>query len=668
MSTQYPHLFKPLTLGSKTIKNRVLMGSMHTGLEDRAKNYPKLAAYFKERAEGEAGIIVTGGISPNISGWTAPLAGFLKYSFQVKRHRLVTEAVHEAGGLICMQILHAGRYGYHPFIVSATDKKSPITPFKPKKLTDKQIRKQIKDFVNCAKLAQKAGYDGVEIMGSEGYFINQFITPRTNDRTDDWGGSFENRTRIAREIVSQTRQAVGDDFILIYRLSMLELVKDGLAIDEVIRLAKDIEQAGVSIINTGIGWHEARIPTIATMVPRAGFAWVTEKVKQHVSVPLVTTNRINDPQVAERIIASGQADMVSMARPFLADPDLVKKARLGQEQAINTCIACNQACLDHVFKAQRATCLVNPKACYETEYVTTPTTAPKNIAVVGAGMAGLSCATTLAERGHKVTLFEKADKIGGQFNYAAEIPGKEEFVHTMAYFQYLIKEHGVNLKLNYQVNQDELNNYDEVVIATGVSPRVPKLPGIDHNKVIIYNELLSGQKQAGQKVAIIGAGGIGFDVAEYLSVENPDKPQTVEEFCHEWGIDQSIEQPGGITQAHDEPPYRTLYLMQRKTTKPGKGLGKTTGWIHRLSIRKKGVKPLTGVQYIKIDDAGLHIERDGQPEILDVDHVVICAGQISNRGLYQEKDNFHIIGGADVAAELDAKRAIKQGTLLGQKL
>lgn len=668
MSTQYPHLFKPLTLGSKTIKNRVLMGSMHTGLEDRAKNYPKLAAYFKERAEGEAGIIVTGGISPNISGWTAPLAGFLKYSFQVKRHRLVTEAVHEAGGLICMQILHAGRYGYHPFIVSATDKKSPITPFKPKRLKDKQIRKQIKDFVNCAKLAQKAGYDGVEIMGSEGYFINQFITPRTNDRTDDWGGSFENRTRIAREIVSQTRKAVGDDFILIYRLSMLELVKDGLAIDEVIRLAKDIEQAGVSIINTGIGWHEARIPTIATMVPRAGFAWVTEKVKQHVSVPLVTTNRINDPQVAERIIASGQADMVSMARPFLADPDLVKKARLGQEQAINTCIACNQACLDHVFKAQRATCLVNPKACYETEYVTTPTTAPKNIAVVGAGMAGLSCATTLAERGHKVTLFEKADKIGGQFNYAAEIPGKEEFVHTMAYFQYLIKEHGVQLKLNYQVNQEELNAFDEVVIATGVSPRVPQIPGIDHNKVIIYSELLSGQKQAGQKVAIIGAGGIGFDVAEYLSVENPDQAQTVDEFCEEWGIDQSIEQPGGVTKAHDEKSYRTLYLMQRKTTKPGKGLGKTTGWIHRLSIRKKGVKPLTGVQYIKIDDAGLHIERDGQAEILDVDHVVICAGQVSNRDLYREQDNYHIIGGADVAAELNAKRAIKQGTLLGQRL
>lgn len=668
MNPQYSNLLKPLTVSGKTIKNRVLMGSMHTGLEDRAKNYPKLAAYFKERAEGEAGIIVTGGISPNISGWTAPLAGLLKYGFQVKRHRLVTDAVHESGGLICMQILHAGRYGYHPFIVSATDKKSPITPFKPKKLKDKQIHKQIKDFVNCAKLAKKAGYDGVEIMGSEGYFINQFISPRTNDRTDDWGGSFENRTRIAREIVAQTRQAVGDDFILIYRLSMLELVKDGLAIDEVIRLAKDIEQAGVSIINTGIGWHEARIPTIATMVPRAGFAWVTEKVKEHVSVPLVTTNRINDPQVAENIIAAGQADMVSMARPFLADPDLVKKTRLGQEQAINTCIACNQACLDHVFKAQRATCLVNPKACYETEYVTEPASNPKNIAVVGAGMAGLSCATTLAERGHRVTLFEKADKVGGQFNYAAEIPGKEEFVHTMAYFQYLIKEHGVQLKLNYDVTPKELDDYDEVVVATGVSPRVPQLPGIDHNKVIVYSELLSGQKQAGQKVAIIGAGGIGFDVAEYLSVENPDQAQTVDEFCAEWGIDQSIEQPGGITKAHDEKSYRTLYLMQRKTTKPGKGLGKTTGWIHRLSIRKKGVKPLTGVQYTKIDDAGLHIERNGQAEILDVDHVVICAGQISNRGLYKEQDNYHIIGGADVAAELDAKRAIKQGTLLGQRL
>ncbi|MCW8870898.1 MAG: FAD-dependent oxidoreductase, partial [Proteobacteria bacterium] len=397
-------------------------------------------------------------------------------------------------------------------------------------------------------------------------------------------------------------------------------------------------------------------------------AWVTEKVKQHVSIPLITTNRINDPQVAEQIIASGQADMVSMARPFLADPDLVKKARLGQAQAINTCIACNQACLDHVFKAQRATCLVNPKACYETEYVTKPTTSPKNIAVVGAGMAGLSCATTLAERGHHVTLFEKADKIGGQFNYAAEIPGKEEFVHTMAYFQYLVKEHGVDLKLNYQVNQDELDNYDEVVIATGVSPRVPQLPGIDHNKVIVYSELLSGQKQAGHKVAIIGAGGIGFDVAEYLSVENPDQPQTVTEFCQEWGIDQSIEQPGGLTEPHDEPSYRTLYLMQRKTTKPGKGLGKTTGWIHRLSIRKKGVKPVTGVQYTKIDDAGLHIERDGQPEILDVDHVIICAGQVSNRDLYLEQENYHIIGGADVAAELDAKRAIKQGTLLGQRL
>lgn len=668
MKIPYPNLLSPLTVNGKTLKNRVLMGSMHTGLEDRAKNYPKLAAYFKERAAGEAGIIVTGGISPNISGWTAPMAGFLKYRFQVKRHRLVTEAVHSEGGLICMQILHSGRYGYHPFVVSATDKKSPITPFKPKKLKSKQVHKQIKDFVNCAKLAQKAGYDGVEIMGSEGYLINQFISPRTNDRTDEWGGSFDNRTRIAKQIVSQTRKAVGNDFIIIFRLSMLELVKGGVAIDEVIKLAKILEESGVSIINTGIGWHEARIPTIATMVPRAAFAWVTEKVKQHIKVPIVTTNRINDPQVGEDIIAAGQADIISMARPFLADPEFVKKARLDQSQAINTCIACNQACLDHVFKNQRASCLVNPKACYETEYVTKPTTQKKNIAVVGAGMAGLSCSTTLAERGHQVTLFEHADKIGGQFNYALEIPGKEEFVHTIAYYQYQINQQGVNLKLNYQVQADELAKFDEVVIATGVLPRVPKLPGIEHEKVIIYSDLLSGRKKAGKTVAIIGAGGIGFDVAEYLAAENPDHLQTIDEFCREWGIDKTIKNAGGLTEPQVEPAYRTLYLMQRKTTKPGKGLAKTTGWIHRLSIRKKGVKPVTGVQYLKIDDAGLHIERDGQPEILAVDNVIICAGQVSQKDLYQEQQKYHLIGGAEVAAELDAKRAIKQGTLLGQKL
>ncbi|WP_154223603.1 NADPH-dependent 2,4-dienoyl-CoA reductase [Marinicella rhabdoformis] len=665
----YPHLFAPLKVANHEIKNRVLMGSMHTGLEDRAKNYPKLAEYFRQRAEGEAGIIVTGGISPNIAGWVAPLSGFLKYGFQTKRHKIVTKAVHEAEGKICMQILHSGRYGYHPFTVSSTDKQSPITPFKPKKLNEKGIWKQIKSFVNCAQLAQDAGYDGVEVMGSEGYLLNQFISPRTNDRDDDWGGSFENRCRIALEIVKQTRAAVGEDFIIIFRLSMLELVNNGSEIKEVIALAKLLEEAGVSIINTGIGWHEARVPTIATMVPRGGFAWVTEKIKEHVSVPLVTTNRINHPQVAEDIISSGQADMVSMARPFLADPNLVKKSRIGQEKEINVCIGCNQACLDHVFKNQRASCLVNPQACYETEFVSKDTPQAKNIAVVGAGMAGLSCATTLAERGHTVTLFEASNKIGGQFNLAANIPGKEEFVHTISYYTELIEKHGVKLKLNTPATEMALAGYDEVVIASGVKPRVPPIEGIGHDKVIIYNELLSGEKKAGEKVAVIGAGGIGFDVSEYLAVEDPTQAQTIDEFCQEWGIDKTIENAGGLTKAIDEKSPRTIYMLQRKTSKPGKGLGKTTGWIHRLSIKKKGVKTLTGVQYDKIDDEGLHITIGEKSQVLDVDHVIVCAGQVSQKSLYiEDKDNYHIIGGADLAAELDAKRAIKQGTLLGQRL
>ncbi|MGJ8664325.1 MAG: FAD-dependent oxidoreductase, partial [Marinicella sp.] len=584
MTTEsYPKLFAPLSVGNKTIKNRVLMGSMHTGLEDRKKNYPKLAEYFRQRAAGEAGIIVTGGIAPNIAGWVGPFSGFLKYGFQVKRHQLITDAVHQEDGLICMQILHSGRYGYHPFSVSSTDKQSPITPFKPKKLTEKKIHKQIRDFVNCAKLAQKANYDGVEIMGSEGYLINQFISPRTNDRDDNWGGSFENRTKFALEIVEQTRAAVGPDFIIIFRLSMLELVNNGSSIDEVIQLAKLLEQAGVSIINTGIGWHEARVPTIATMVPRAGFAWVTELIKKEVSVPLVTTNRINHPQVAEDIIASGKADMVSMARPFLADPDLVKKSRIGAEQDINICIGCNQACLDHVFKNQMASCLVNPAACHEDEFTKNPATKQKNIAVVGAGMAGLSCSTTLAERGHQVTLFEATEKIGGQFNLAAAIPGKEEFEYTINYFTHLLNKHGVDLKLNHQATEAELAGFDEVVIASGVTPRVPGIEGIEHDKVILYHDLLSGRKKAGQKVAVIGAGGIGFDVSEYLSVENPEQAQTIDEFCAEWGIDQSIEAPGGLVKAHDEKSAREIYMLQRKTSKPGKGLGKTTGWIHRLT-------------------------------------------------------------------------------------
>ncbi len=667
-AANYPKLLEPIKVGNKTIKNRVLMGSMHTGLEDRAKNYPKLAEYFRQRAAGEAGIIVTGGIAPNVSGWVGPFSGFLKYGFQVKRHKLITDAVHQEDGLICMQILHSGRYGYHPFSVSSTDKQSPITPFKPKKLTDKKIHKQIRDFVNCAKLAQKANYDGVEIMGSEGYLINQFISPRTNDRNDSWGGSFENRTKFALEIVEQTRAAVGDDFIIIFRLSMLELVSNGSSIDEVIKLAKLLELAGVSIINTGIGWHEARVPTIATMVPRAGFAWVTELIKKEVSVPLVTTNRINHPQVAEDIIASGKADMVSMARPFLADPALVKKSRLGEEKDINICIGCNQACLDHVFQNKMASCLVNPAACHEGEFVKKPLQKKKNIAVVGAGMAGLSCSTTLAERGHQVTLFEAADKIGGQFNLAAAIPGKEEFEHTINYFTHLLDKHGVDLKLNQKATEALLAGFDEVVIASGVTPRVPGIEGIKHDKVILYHDLLSGRKTAGKKVAVVGAGGIGFDVSEYLSVENPDHAQTIDEFCAEWGIDKSIESAGGLVKAHDEKSTREIFMLQRKTTKPGKGLGKTTGWIHRLALKKKGVKTITGVNYDKIDDQGLHITVKDQPQVLDVDHVIICAGQISNKELYQEKDNYHIIGGADLATELDAKRAIKQGTLLGMKL
>ena len=666
---RYSHLFQPLDLGHTVLKNRVLMGSMHTGLEDRSRDYAKLAEYFKQRAAGEAGLMVTGGIAPNISAWVGPLSGFLKYRFQVKRHQLVTQAVHEADGKICMQILHTGRYGYHPFIVSASDKKSPITPFKPKRLSERGIHKQIRDFANCARLAQDAGYDGVEIMGSEGYLINQFITPRTNDRTDDWGGSLENRMRFALQVVKSTRAATGPDFIIIFRLSMLELVHDGCNIDEVIVLAQALQDAGITLLNSGIGWHEARVPTIATMVPRGGFAWVTEKVKSHVSVPIITTNRINHPQVAEDILASGQADMVSMARPFLADPDIVIKSRLGQEKDINICIACNQACLDHVFVKKTASCLVNPMACHETEFVKKPTLEKKNIAVVGAGMAGLSCATTLAERGHQVTLFEASDRIGGQFNLAANIPGKEEFKYSIDYFEGLLSKHGVELKLNQAATQEQLQEFDEVVIAAGVKPRVPDIPGIEHEKVIVYNELLNKSKVAGKNVAIIGAGGIGFDVAEFLSVDDPDEAISVDEFCDHWGIDQSITAAGGIKKADAEQSARNIWLLQRKTSKPGKSLGKTTGWIHRLDLKKKGIKTMVGCQYNKIDDAGLHITVNDQPQVLDVDHVIICAGQISQQSLYN-KDNpkHHIIGGADLAAELDAKRAIKQGTLLALEL
>ncbi len=672
----FPHLLKPLDLGFTTLKNRVLMGSMHTGLEDKSKNYPKLAQYFAKRAAGQVGLIVTGGISPNIRAWTAPLAGFLKYKFQIKRHKIVTQAVHAEGGKICMQILHAGRYGYHPFIISPSGIKSPITPFKPKLMSSKCIEKQIKSFVNTAQLAQAAGYDGVEIMGSEGYLINQFLVKRTNHRSDDWGNSFANRTRFAKEIVERTRQALGTDFIIIFRLSMLDLVAQGSTWDEIISLAKDLQQLGVSIINTGIGWHEARIPTIATCVPPAAFAWVTEKIRPHVSIPLITTNRINTPEIAEQVLATNKIDMVSIARPFLADPNFVKKAIANKSNEINTCIACNQACLDHVFKNKRATCLVNPLACYETEYKISAAQQLKKCAVIGAGPAGMSCAKTLAQRGHKVTLFEASNLLGGQFNLAANIPGKQEFFNTIRYFTTQFKKHEVELKLNTTATAQDLKAYDEVIIATGVKPRIPQIEGIDHEKVIVYNELISQQKTAGKRVAIIGAGGIGFDIAEFLSEEDPSVYSDPKAFCKEWGIDTTISNEGGLIPAAHAKSPREIYLLQRKTSKPGKSLGKTTGWIHRLALKKRGVKNIVGCSYDKIDDQGLHLsikKKDNSisKQILAVDNIILCAGQISVNELYtqlKEQQSCHIIGGAAQAGELDAKRAIKQGVMLGAKL
>ncbi len=669
--SMFPHLLRPLDLGFTTLPNRVLMGSMHTGLEDKARDYPKLAAYFARRAEGGAGLMVTGGITPNIRGWLSPFSGFLKYRFQVKRHKIVTSAVHAAGGKICMQILHAGRYGYHPFSVAPSAIQSPITPFKPKALTAGGVGKQIQDYVNTALLAQEAGYDGVEIMGSEGYLINEFLVTRTNKRHDDWGGSFEKRVRFALEITQRVREAVGREFIIIFRLSMLDLVHQGSTWEEIVDLGRQLQALGVTLINTGIGWHESRVPTIATLVPRAAFAWVTARMKATLDVPLIATNRINDPAVAESILAQGQADMVSMARPFLADPDFVKKARAGQPQRINTCIACNQACLDHVFKKQRATCLVNPLACYETEYVFKPAENPQKIAVVGAGPAGMSAAKTLAERGHQVTLFESSDALGGQFKLAAQIPGKAEFDNTIRYFQEEMQRHGVTIRLNTQATAGMLREFDQVVLATGVKPRVPPIPGINHPKVIVYNELIAGHRTAGDKVAIIGAGGIGFDVAELLSESNPAVYENPDAFCREWGIDTQVQTPGGLTEAKHAPSPREIWLLQRKTSKPGKTLGKTTGWIHRLSLRKRGVKTLSGVSYQKIDDAGLHLLKDEKPLLLPVDNVIVCAGQESVRDLLDELPAnlpVHVIGGADKAGELDAKRAIRQGTLLGLRL
>ncbi len=679
--SRYPNLFRPLDLGHVTLPNRVLMGSMHTGLEDRVWNWPKLTAYFVERAKGGAGLMVTGGIAPNRRGSLAPLASKLTNRWEVMRHRKMTDAVHEADGRICMQILHAGRYAYHPFSVAPSAIQSPITPFKPKALTAKGIEGQIRDFVRCAKLAQKAGYDGVEVMGSEGYFINQFLVPRTNKRDDEWGGSFDDRMRIAVEIVRRTREAVGDDFIIIYRLSMLDMLEDGNAWDEVVALGQAIEQAGVSIINTGIGWHETRIPTIATTVPRAAYTWVTRKFRDAVSVPLVTTNRINMPHTAEDVLARGDADMVSMARPFLADPEWVNKAGADRADEINTCIACNQACLDHVFQNKVASCLVNPRAGHETDLVIEPATAKKKIAVVGAGPAGLAAATTAAERGHDVVLFEGMDRIGGQFNMAQRIPGKEEFVETLRYFGKRIETTGVDLRLNTRVDADQLagEGFDEVLVAAGVVPRDPKIPGQDHPSVLGYIDVLLRNKPVGRRVAVIGAGGIGFDVSEFLvhgeppETPDPDQPRP-EDFFHQWGVDMEMTRRGGVDglKPEFEQPAREVWLLQRKTSKPGKGLGKTTGWIHRTSLKHFGVNMLAGVSYERIDDEGLHIRIDDKPQVLDVDNIVICAGQLPQRELMEGLEaagvTTHLIGGANVAAELDAKRAIDEGTRLAARL
>ncbi len=675
--SRYPHLLSPLDLGFTTLKNRVLMGSMHTGLEDHKRDFPRLAAYLAERAAGEVGLIVTGGIAPGVRGsLLPPPPSGLFNRLQVPRHKLVTSAVHAEGGKICMQILHGGRYSYHPLSVAPSGIQSPITPFKPKALSPKGVEKQIDNFVRATRLAREAGYDGVEIMGSEGYFINEFTTAHVNKRMDKWGGSTRNRYRIAEEILSRCRTAAGPDFIIIYRLSMLDLLPDGNSWDEIVAQARMAEAAGVTLINTGIGWHEARIPTIATMVPRGAFSWVTARMRPEVGVPVITTNRINTPDVAEDILARGDADMVSMARPLLADAEFVKKAREGRAEEINICIACNQACLDHTFNRQTCSCLVNPRACRETELNYLPAKQVKSVAVVGAGPAGLACATVAARRGHQVSLFEQSGEIGGQFNMAKKIPGKEEFGASLVYYRGEIDRSGVSLHLNTRVSADDLDGYDEIILATGVYPRQVEIPGSNHATVVSYVDVLDSKVEIGDRVAIIGAGGIGFDVAEFLSHadDHPLSSQSSEAFAREWGIDRTLQARGGVKGLKPQPPEaaREIWLLQRKAGKPGKTLGKTTGWIHRLSLRQRGVHMLGGVSYESIDEQGLHISINGASQLLEVDHVVICAGQESNRdladALASKGLSCHVIGGAQKAAELDAKYAIREGSELAARI